>query len=65
MKMEFVKDVRVKTGHLSQGQVAKLLGISRPVVAKAEKRALQKLRNHPLMRQLWESIGGALLEESP
>ena len=42
------------TGQLTQKEVAELLHMSERGVREVERRALQKLRNHPLVKQLWQ-----------
>ncbi len=41
-----------------------LLNISEPGVRAIERRALQKLRNHPLLRQVWREYLAGELEEN-
>jgi len=41
---------------LSQAEVAAVLGLSERAVRSIEKRAIRKLRNHPLMRELWAEL---------
>ena len=49
---------------LTQKEVGLLLGMSERAVRAAEKRALQKLRQHPLLRQLWQDFLAGELDES-
>lgn len=51
------------TGPLTQRETALLLGMSERAVRQAERRALQKLRNHPVMREIWKDYLGAELDE--
>jgi hypothetical protein len=49
---------------LSQREVARLLHMSERGVREAERRAFQKLRNHPLLKQVWRQyVRGELDEE--
>jgi len=51
-------------GPLSQKQVGLLLGMSERGVREVERRALQKLRDNPLLRRVWQKyLGGELDEE--
>jgi hypothetical protein len=51
-------------GGLTQKEVALLLRMSERAVRQIEKRALAKLRRHPLLRQLWRDHQQADLEEA-
>ena len=44
---------------LTQSEVAAVLGLSVRAVRSIEKRAFRKLRNHPLLRQLWSELESA------
>ena len=48
---------------LTQREVALFMGMTERGVRQAERRALQKLRNHPLMREIWKDYDGAELDE--
>ena len=63
--------VRVRSGSperqgglLSQKEVATLLKISERAVRSIERRALEKLRRHPALRQFWQEWTGGNLEEA-
>ncbi len=43
-------------GVLSQAQVAAILRISERAVRETEKRAMRKLRAHPLLREIWREL---------
>ena len=45
-------------GELSQKEVAAILKISERAVCEIERRAFQKLRNHPLLKQIWREYVG-------
>jgi hypothetical protein len=49
---------------LTQKEVAILLNISERGVRAIERRALQKLRNHPLLRQVWRDYVAGELKEN-
>jgi hypothetical protein len=49
---------------LSQNEVAMLLGMSERGVRAAERRAFQKIRNHPLIRQIWQKYLAGELDEN-
>ena len=51
------------TRFFTQKEVAMLLKISERSVRAIERRALQKLRNHPLLRQVWREYLTGELEE--
>ena len=51
------------TGPLTQSETALFLGMNERAVRAAEHRALQKLRQHPLMREIWQDYLGAELDE--
>lgn len=51
------------TGPLTQSETALFLGMSERAVRAAEYRAIQKLRQHPLMREIWQDYLGAELDE--
>jgi hypothetical protein len=46
-------------GALTQAQVAAILNLSPRSVRAIEKRAVRKLRRHPLVRQMWKEFGEA------
>ena len=48
---------------LTQREVAALLKISERAVKAIERRALQKLRNHPLLREVWQQFLAGELDE--
>ena len=50
-------------GPLTQRETALLLGMSERAVREAERRAIQKLRNHPQMREIWQDYLSAELDE--
>jgi hypothetical protein len=51
---------------LTQKEVAALLNMSERAVRQSERRAFQKIRNHPLMRQIWQQyLAGELDEHQP
>ena len=51
-------------GPLTQREVAQLLGISERTVRQIERRAMQKLFSHPVLRQVWQDyLSGQLDEE--
>jgi hypothetical protein len=50
-------------GPLSQKEVAMLLNMSERGVREVERRAFQKLRNHPLLRRVWQQYLVGELEE--
>lgn len=45
--------IRIQPGGLSQAEVAAIMRISERTVREIEKRALEKLRRHPALRELW------------
>ncbi len=52
------------TGPLTQREVATLLGMSERGVREVERRAFRKIRNHPLMKKIWQQyLAGELDEE--
>ena len=51
------------TGPLTQKEVAILLGMSERGVREVERRAFRKIRNHPLMRQVWQKFMAGELDE--
>ena len=51
------------TGPLTQSETALFLGMSERAVRAAEYRAIQKLRQHPLMREIWKDYHSAALDE--
>src|SRR5215472_2666904 len=51
------------SGPLSQREVALLLNISERAVKAIERRAIQKLRNHPLLREVWKQFLSGELHE--
>ena len=52
------------TGPLTQREVAALLNMSERAVREVEHRAIQKIRNHPLIREIWQQyLSGELDEE--
>lgn len=54
---------RTATAALTQQEVAKLLNMSERGVRAAERRAFEKLRNHPLLRELWKNYLAGELDE--
>lgn len=52
-----------RVGGLTQKEVALLLNLSERAVRQIEIRAIQKLRNHPLLRQVWRQYLAGELEE--
>jgi len=48
---------------LTQKEVSLLLGISERTVRAIEHRAIQKLKNHPLLREIWQDYLRGKLEE--
>jgi len=51
---------------LTQQEVAQLLHMSERGVREVERRAFRKIRNHPLMRQIWQKyLSGELDEHQP
>jgi transcriptional regulator with XRE-family HTH domain len=44
---------------LTQAEVATVMGLSQRAVRSIEQRAIRKLRNHPLLRQLWAEFESA------
>ena len=52
-----------KSGLLTQKQVALLLNMSERGVREVERRAFQKLRQHPLLRQAWRQYQARELDE--
>jgi hypothetical protein len=42
-----------QNAYLTQAEIAAILGISERAVRAIEKRALRKLRQHPLLRAVW------------
>jgi hypothetical protein len=50
-------------GPLSQREIAILLGISERAVRLVERRAIQKLLNHPSLRQVWRQYLAGELDE--
>jgi len=48
---------RIEPGGLSQELVGALLGISPRTVRAIERRAVRKLRQHPVVRQMWKEFG--------
>lgn len=54
------------SGLLTQKEVAQFLQMSERAVRAAERRAFQKLRQHPLLRQAWQQfLAGELDEHQP
>src|SRR5439155_35193 len=54
------------SGMLTQKQVAQLLNMSERGVREIERRAFQKLRQHPMLRQVWQQyLVGELDEHQP
>jgi hypothetical protein len=51
------------TGQLTQKEVALLLGMSERGVREVERRAFEKLRRHPLLRQIWQQYQRDELDE--
>ena len=51
------------TGPLTQREIALLLNISERAVKAIERRAIQKLRNHPLLREVWQQFLSGELDE--
>jgi Sigma-70, region 4 len=51
------------TPPLTQKEVAQLLHMSERSVREIERRAFQKIRNHPVMRQIWQKYLAGELEE--
>lgn len=51
------------SGPLTQQEVAMLLNISERAVREIERRAIQKLRSHPLLRQVWQRYLSGKLHE--
>ena len=51
-------------GLLTQEEVAALLGLSVRAVREIERRAFEKLRRHPALRQFWREHGTGEVEES-
>jgi len=49
--------------HMTQREVARVLGMSVRGVREVERRAFRKLRNHPLLRQAWQQHLAGDLEE--
>jgi hypothetical protein len=55
---------RGNEGWLTQQEVAALMGLSVRAVYEIERRALEKLRTNPRLREFWsEYVGGAAIEE--
>jgi hypothetical protein len=50
-------------GQLTQREVAVILKISERAVRQIERRAIEKLRNHPLLKQVWREWQGREIEE--
>jgi hypothetical protein len=54
------------SGGLTQKEVAMLLHMSERGVREVERRAFKKLRNHPLLKEIWrQHLAGELDEQSP
>jgi hypothetical protein len=51
------------SGPLTQREVAVLLNISERAVKAIERRAIQKLRNHPVLREVWQQFLSGELDE--
>jgi len=51
-------------GGLSQREVAIIMNMSERSVREIERRALWKLRHHPLLQELWDEYLSAILEEN-
>jgi hypothetical protein len=51
------------TGPLTQREVAVLLKISERAVKAIERRAIQKLRQHPVLREVWQQFLAGELDE--
>lgn len=51
-------------GGMTQGEEARIMAMSERAVRNIEKRALAKLRKHPLIREVWAELTGEELEES-
>jgi hypothetical protein len=51
-------------GLLSQREVAVLMQMSERSVRETERKAFEKIRNHPLLRELWSEWMGREVEES-
>jgi hypothetical protein len=57
---------RSRRSGFTQREVGLLLNMSERAVRQAERRAFEKLRNHPLLRQVWRQyLGGELDEDQP
>ena len=52
------------SGLLTQKEVAQLLNVSERCVREIERRALAKLRRHPLLREIWQEYVRGELEEA-
>ena len=53
----------VRSGLLTQREVAQLLGMSERGVRAVERRAFEKLRQHPVLRQAWQQFLAGELDE--
>ena len=67
VRMPTVRVRRPETGAgrglLTQKEVARLLNMSERGVREVERRAFEKIRNHPLMRQVWQQYLAGELDE--
>ena len=52
-----------RNASLTQGEIAATLGLSERAVRAIEKRALLKLRRHPLLREVWAEFASQPVEE--
>lgn len=55
---------RPARGGLTQAETAKVLGMTERGVREVERRALEKLRNHPALRELWRDYTSAPVNET-
>jgi hypothetical protein len=52
-----------QNAYLTQAEIAAILRISERAVRAIEKRALRKLRRHPLLREVWAEFAAPPIEE--
>jgi Sigma-70, region 4 len=48
---------------LTQKEVAVIMKVSEPAVRDIERRAIEKLRNHPALKQIWQELHGRDIDE--
>jgi hypothetical protein len=59
-----VRPKKPGTGMLTQREVAQVLHMSERGVREVERRALSKLRQHPLLKELWDDYSKGVVDEA-